>query len=1125
MADKLYVGTYSSGKILSFNGTTWELATETPEFWVKSLGVYNNSLFAGTWSNANVYVTDNTTAWDTSTSFSGLGRQFVHALTTFENNLYVGVGDNDSSIRRFNGTVWDVATTFTQYPSPSDVHSLYVYNNSLFAGTDDGGHIYISANGSSWIEANDKIDPPSKTITSFASYNNSLFAGGEDDASVYVTNDGLNWNLSSDFSPINNIHDLASFGNNLYAGSSASDIYRFNGTVWDIATTFSESDIYSLNVYNNSLFAGTDDKVYVTENGTTWDLSTTVSGEVRISSMVVYNDTVSPSTPTVTIQAVSNISYTTATGNANITSTGGENPSLRGFAWNISSDPTISNDVSSESGSFGTGTYNLPITGLNSNTSYYVRAFASNSIGLSYSNNTSFTTLTPTSTPTITTQAVTGISYTTATGNGNITATGGENPSLRGFAYDTSSSPTIANSVRSEAGSFGTGAFNLGLTSLTPSTIYYIKAFASNSAGLAYGNETNFTTSVAGETLIYGAQKVAQQFSFPMTASLNRVNLSMSRNVSSAPVTSNIIIEIQENDTVSNIPNGSIVTTSINTFTDSGYKNFYFTDRPLIKGNDKYWIVASAYDADYENAYDWSSTSNADNTRYRAVGNAWSSSTTAAQNMSAFVPHDRFNYQQFQGSQTVVENFSGGDDFYVVDKQTDMERIFNDITVVGRGDGINQVSARSLDTTSINTYGRRQQKIEDKSLTTASDCQCVADTLIGKYKDPVTVFDLDMTDPNLESNVGDKVAIFSDIRDINSESYRVISTEDYADMFEDGIKFNLNNAKTSIITDIDKIKKDKDLQNTYGQGATNLFQLSEEDNCDENNGLKVLFYIPDEAKSINSVKMRWSRKPFRGYTLTTAAGGGSVQTSSAAADASRSKGDGDVNQNSSETTLKFTMDASGVSYILGSTLTYLFKQTLFNLGSSADLSTARFWLYNCDCSPEEYLLCNCPYTCPVTTFDIAHQENFFDSTCLYCSTNPLGCDPRNDKFQVCVVIPASGSPVFGWGELNVIAPHDHTVTIPAHTHDQVYGIFTPGSEDVVQIDLYVNTTGGTPAHTFTGVAVDDSYPADIELSPYITTTGWHYIYLKPTYESGSAGTLSNARLQANAYVQIYIESK
>ena len=100
------------------------------------------------------------------------------------------------------------------------------------------------------------------------------------------------------------------------------------------------------------------------------------------------------SAPTVTTQAVSNISTTTATGNGNVTATGGANIIERGIHWSLSNGFANGTGTKvSTTGDWGTtGTFTQEITGLSPGTTYYVKAFATNSAGTSYGSQVSFTT-------------------------------------------------------------------------------------------------------------------------------------------------------------------------------------------------------------------------------------------------------------------------------------------------------------------------------------------------------------------------------------------------------------------------------------------------------------------------------------------------------------------------------------------------------------------------------------------------------------------------------------------------------------------------------------------------------------------------------------------------------------
>jgi len=96
--------------------------------------------------------------------------------------------------------------------------------------------------------------------------------------------------------------------------------------------------------------------------------------------------------------------------------------------------------------------------------------------------------------PVVSSSATTLIEETTATGHGNITSTGDSAVTKRGICWNTTGNPTVADSKAEDTGTFGTGAFSKSMTSLTPGTKYYVRAYAYNSEGYGYSSERNFTT-------------------------------------------------------------------------------------------------------------------------------------------------------------------------------------------------------------------------------------------------------------------------------------------------------------------------------------------------------------------------------------------------------------------------------------------------------------------------------------------------------------------------------------------------------------------------------------------------------------------------------------------------------
>ncbi len=100
--------------------------------------------------------------------------------------------------------------------------------------------------------------------------------------------------------------------------------------------------------------------------------------------------------------------------------------------------------------------------------------------------------------PTVSTSPVIDITPSTATSGGNVTADGGAPVTARGVCWSTTPTPTTAGSHTTDGS--GIGSFVSNLTGLTPNTPYYVRAYATNSVGTAYGDELNFTTLPAAFT-------------------------------------------------------------------------------------------------------------------------------------------------------------------------------------------------------------------------------------------------------------------------------------------------------------------------------------------------------------------------------------------------------------------------------------------------------------------------------------------------------------------------------------------------------------------------------------------------------------------------------------------------
>ncbi|MBF4694742.1 Ig-like domain-containing protein [Fusibacter ferrireducens] len=156
----------------------------------------------------------------------------------------------------------------------------------------------------------------------------------------------------------------------------------------------------------------------------------------------------------------------------------------------------------------GTDTITVnPSADLAGYTGYYVQidgtAFDDTSgnsyAGISNTSDWNFTTETQASA--VTTQAVSSITETSATGNGTITGLGAPNPTAYGVCWNTTGTPTTANSKTDEGSVSATGAFTTSITGLSANTTYYARAYVINANGTSYGSQVSFSTDVTAPTL------------------------------------------------------------------------------------------------------------------------------------------------------------------------------------------------------------------------------------------------------------------------------------------------------------------------------------------------------------------------------------------------------------------------------------------------------------------------------------------------------------------------------------------------------------------------------------------------------------------------------------------------
>ena len=201
---------------------------------------------------------------------------------------------------------------------------------------------------------------------------------------------------------------------------------------------------------------------------------------------------------TVSTTAETNISSTGFTMNGNYSSAGDGTATTKGFVYSSSSiNPDLGSGTDCVVSGTTTGTFSKVLTGLSNSTSYYYRAYVINEIGTVYGATQTVTTFgASTTTPTVTTTGGTAVNSTRIKTTGSYSTDGGATVTEAGAVISsTVTTPTIgASGVTKVASAQTTSPWLSDATGLTALTLYYVRAYATNINGTAYGSVVQVTT-------------------------------------------------------------------------------------------------------------------------------------------------------------------------------------------------------------------------------------------------------------------------------------------------------------------------------------------------------------------------------------------------------------------------------------------------------------------------------------------------------------------------------------------------------------------------------------------------------------------------------------------------------
>ena len=312
--------------------------------------------------------------------------------------------------------------------------------------------------------------------------------GGSATISVSISINGITLQVEPvelDFGTITNSLQIkltnTGGGTLTYEAKSSNDWLTLNKTSGNITT----NDYITAVVSRQGLSAGK------------YDGNITFATKKGALAVPVKMEVVKVELPSVTVEGVSNIRHNNATLKGTIVSTGNSKIVKYGFCWSVIENPTISDNYSNLGDCSEPRAFESSAADLKPETKYYFRAYAENSMGISYSENSLFfVTLGTPVKPGVSTGDVTDVTSCSAKLKGSITNLGNvETITQYGHVWSKTKNPTIESASCTKLGETkSTCSFESLADNLETASTYYVRAYAVNEKGISYGEEKSFVT-------------------------------------------------------------------------------------------------------------------------------------------------------------------------------------------------------------------------------------------------------------------------------------------------------------------------------------------------------------------------------------------------------------------------------------------------------------------------------------------------------------------------------------------------------------------------------------------------------------------------------------------------------
>lgn len=471
----------------------------------------------------------------------------------------------------------------------------------------------------------------------------------------------------------------------------------------------------------------------------------------------------------------------------------------------------------------------------------------------------------------------------------------------------------------------------------------------------------------------------------------------------------------------------------------------------------------------------------------------------------------------------------------------DPTNLVNRIYPLGAGEGVNQLNIKSVndgkeyveDAESIKKYGLIKYIWVDSRFTIEQSLKDNALAMLKKWSVPkitwkIKAVDLiKLTDAPLEiDKLREGAMVMVNTNDFGSLNL-TINKESKSDVF--GAPYNLElelgNIGDDISTTMADLQRKQQINETYSQGATTLFNKSYADNCESKFPAVMKFNIDDDVVHINTIDLDFETSAYRGYTQAVKGGGATVKSTSAGgATTQTSSSGGGSTQTSTSGGGGTQTSSSGGGYASGSSTSTGGGSTQTSSANGGhDHITFKYAFDNP--SGIDQLKRRGYYaqgTSELVVFETTGTSDLKTNTRADNHTHSVNVPNHNHNFNVSIPSHSHNVSIPNHSH-NVSIPnhthkitipnHTHTIDLPAHTHPLQWGIYED-SDRPSQVDIYVDGS----KISFSGTSADR-----LNLVPYLkkdsdgkVTRGKHTIELKPN---------KRARITADITGRVFIQSQ